>query len=51
MELSVQLALNGLISMVGAYITYKTIPQMSSMFIKSHLSGIDLCKKDRSRVM
>lgn len=49
MDLPIQLGIIGLLSITGAYVTWKTIPQMRQMFIKSNLFGIDLCKNDRNQ--
>lgn len=51
MDLVYQLGLIGLLSFGGTLFTYWTIPQVSPMFIKAGLSGIDLCKKDRKKRM
>lgn len=44
------IAISGTIS-TGAYLmTLRMIPRLREMFIKAHLYGKDLCKKDKPQV-
>ena len=42
------LAINLVLSSIGAIAVFRTIPAVASMFISAGLFGNDLCKKDRS---
>jgi len=45
------LAINVVFSIIGYQLVIRLIPALSQMFIKANLSGIDMAKPDRKRML
>lgn len=48
--MSVSLVINCVISLCAFQVTKRLIPSLGDMFINANLFGLDLCKKERTKM-